>query len=481
MRKKSVLFFMVLGVILFCGCGNKKAPEADVPTSAGQQAETDGEQAAGTKDDGSEEGGFGEAGAGEGAGAGQETTDKTASGEADTQQNGAAEPLAISDEEIQFFTEFIQKTENYGFLLSEYDTPESVNLDEVFYGGAGIDETMPDEEISAYLAAFEQDELYTDCIKIVRERMDAFLRRKLGIGLEDVPDAFNWRYLPEYDAYYHEAGDTNYTSYDCVGGTKEGDFYTLHYHTDWLWDDPYSDCETVLKKNGDEYQFVSNRCLEVSGSAYGEGDPEVRAAYMAALQNFLENLTLPDGTQVELDPYWEDRPNENEFCIADVDGDGREELLVALTTTYMADMVEEVYEYDPDIQEMRKEMQEFPYVTYFDNGMILAAWSHNHTYGEDFWPYNMYRYDADSDTYLYMGCVTSWQKTFQPEGYPDDVDVSGTGTVYAITYGDEGVEDFCYNQEQYDQFYEETFGAANEIELQWHLLTGGELDDIIVR
>jgi len=486
MRKKSVLFLMIISAVVFCGCGNKKAPEADAPASAGQQAEADGEQTAGafgdkTQGDGSTEAGAEEdMRAGEGAGAGQEDADGTAPEEADTLENDTGKPVRLTQEEIQFFTEFIQKMENYGFLLSAYDAPGYVNLDEVFYSGAGIDEPMSDEEISAYLAAFGQEELYTDCIKIPRERMEAFLQKKLGIGLEDMGESFGetfaWRYLPEYDAYYHEAGDTNYTSYECVGGTKEGDLYTLHFHTDWFWDDPRSDRETVLRKDGEEYQFVSNHYVDGDAVEYESMNPEVRAAYAEALQNLLENLILPDGTQVELDPFWEDRPNENEFCIADVDGDGREELLVAVTTTYVAGMVEEVYEYDPDTQVMRKEFQEFPNVTYFDNGMILAGWSHNHTYGDDLWPYNMYRYDADSDNYLYMGCVTSWQKSFQPEGYPDDVDVSGTGTVYAVTPADEGVEDFCYNQEQYAQFYEETFGAADEVELQWHLLIDEELD-----
>lgn len=461
MRKKSVLLWMVLSIALLCSCGDTEMPESDDPVSTGQQpganvAQEDGVEGAGGETEGAEQ--------------------ENAGGESDAQDQNAAEPTALSEEEIRFFTEFIQKMENYGFLLSAYDAPEDVDLGEVFYGGAGIDEVMSDEEIAAYLAAYQQEEIYTDCVKVPRERVDAFLHSKLGIGLEEIREPFAWRYLSEFDSYYHEAGDTNYTAYDCVEGVREGDLYTLHFHTDWFWEDMRSDCETVIRKSGEEYQFVSNRYIGSNESGYGAGDPEVRAAYAAALQNLLENLIMPDGTQVELDSFWEDRPNENEFSIADVDGDGVEELIVALTTTYIADMREEVYEYDPATKKMRRELQEWPYVTYFDNGMILAGWSHNHTYGDDFWPYNMYRYDMASDEYLYMGCVTSWQKEFQPEGYPDDVDVSGTGTVYAITYGEEYTGEYDYDQLQYDQFYEEIFGMANEIELRWHLITEEELD-----
>lgn len=473
MRKKSVLLLTVLGIALLCGCGktetlNSNDPVSQEPSGKEQQPGKDQADGAGQAQENGGQNTGNESADGE-----QETSDGANADGSDAANLDVEEPVALSDEELQFFTEFIQRMENYGFLLSAYDAPNDVDLGEVFYSGAGIGEPMSEDEIAAYLAAYEQEELYTDCVKVPGEAMDAFLRRKLGIGREDV-DTSGWRYLPEYDAYYHEVGDTNYASYDCVEGVRQGEFYTLRFHTDWLWDDPRSDCEAVLRKNGDDYQFVSNRCLEAGEIAYGAVNSEILAAYAAALQDFLEDQILPDGTEVELDPFWDDRPNENVFCIGDVDRDGTEELLISLTTTYMEDMREAVYEYDPGTGEMRREFQEYPDVTYFDNGMILARWSDNHTYGEDFWPYHMYRYDADSDTYLYVGAVTSWQKTLHPEGYPDDVDVFGTGTVYSVSDG--CVEDFCYDQQRYDEFYEETFGTANEVELQWHLLTEEELE-----
>ena len=351
---------MVLSIALLCSCGNTEMPESDAPISTEQQPGANEPQ---------EDGAEGADGADEGAAQG--AADENAGGESDAQDQDAAKPTALSEEEIQFFTDFIQKMENYGFLLSAYDTPEYVNLEEVFYGGAGIGEVMSDEEIAAYLTAYQQEELYTDCVKVSRERMGAFLRSKLGIGLEEIREPFTWRYLSEFDSYYHEAGDTNYTSYDCIEGVREGDLYTLRFHTDWFWDDPRSDCETVIRKSGEEYQFVSNRYLGGSEIGYGAGNSEVRAAYAAALQNLMENLIMPDGTQAELDRFWEDRPNENEFSIADV---------------------------------------------------------------------------------------------------------SGTGTVYSITYGEEYTGEYDYDQLRYDQFYEEIFGMAGEIELQWHLITEAELD-----
>lgn len=264
MRKKSVLLFMVLSIALLCSCGNAETPESDDPVSTEQQpganeAQEDGAEGAGGADEGAEQG----------------AADENAVGESDAQDQDAAELTPLSEEEIQFFTDFIQKTENYGFLLSAYDTPEDVDLGEVFYSGAGIDEVMSDEEIEAYLTECRREEIYTDCVKVSRERLDAFLRAKLGIGLEEIRTPFPWFYLSEFDSYYHEAGDTNYTRYDCVEGVREGDLYTLRFHTDWFWEDPRSDCETVIRKSGEEYQFVSNRYLDGSEIGYGAGSCDV--------------------------------------------------------------------------------------------------------------------------------------------------------------------------------------------------------------
>lgn len=170
--------------------------------------------------------------------------------------------LALNDDERQFFTDFIQERENYGFLLSDYSVPEDVRLDEVLYSGAGFGEPLPEEDIPLYLEAAQQEFVETDCLKFTRQGIEDFLLRKLDIGMEDLNIPFEWIYLPETDSYYHEAGDTNYVRFSCVGGSRTGDIYTLHFtpESDWeLWN---GDCETVIVKTEDGYRFVSNHTLE---------------------------------------------------------------------------------------------------------------------------------------------------------------------------------------------------------------------------
>ncbi|MDE5747302.1 MAG: hypothetical protein K2I21_06970, partial [Acetatifactor sp.] len=132
----------------------------------------------------------------------------------------------------------------------------------VLYGGAGFGEEIPEEDIPLYLAQTQQEEVYTDCTKMTRQDIEDFLQRKLGVGLEDMSRPLEMVYVDQTDAYYHQAGDTNYVPFACTGGTRQGDTYTLHFTPAADWFTGFGDCETVLIKTGDDYRFISNRALE---------------------------------------------------------------------------------------------------------------------------------------------------------------------------------------------------------------------------
>lgn len=183
-------------------------------------------------------------------------------GDAPTGDGGqTVEETELTEEEQTFFTDYIQDKENYGFLLSEYDAPEDVNLFEVLYSGAGFGEEIPEEDKALYLNKVQQDEIYTDCLKMSRQDIDDFLRRKLGLGLADMTDPLDMVYLEETDAYYNQAGDTNYLPFACTGGTRQGDIYTLRFTPAADWAMGAGDREAVLVKTEDSCRFVSNHIL----------------------------------------------------------------------------------------------------------------------------------------------------------------------------------------------------------------------------
>lgn len=146
-------------------------------------------------------------------------------------------------------------------------------LDELFYSGAGMDtERVDDEEIAAYLKETGDEELYTDLTRLTGLQIDTFLQEKTGLSYNQMNRPLTWIYLPKYDAYYWEHGDTNYQSFRCIAGsTEDEENFTLEVVPEAGYEGedqsgyhiiPY---ETTVRKNATGYQFVSNRMRITDG------------------------------------------------------------------------------------------------------------------------------------------------------------------------------------------------------------------------
>ena len=127
------------------------------------------------------------------------------------------------------------------------------------------------------------------------------------------------------------------------------------------------------------------------------------------------------------------------FALYDVDGDGQEELLLNWTGASMADTVEYIWGYGDNGTHV--ELCEFPALTCYDNGVIEAEWSHNQGPAGEFWPYFLYRYNAETDQYEICGGADAWDKSVaktqeQGEVYPDDIDADQDGVVYYLLPAD---------------------------------------------
>lgn len=202
---------------------------------------------------------------------------------------------------------------------------------------------------------------------------------------------------------------------------------------------------------------------------------QIRHYYSGVLSELTVAWRLPD---MEIDTssleggFGEMR--DNTFAVTDIDGDGREELIISYANASMAGMFEVIYAYDPQRGQMRQEFLNFPSVIYYDNGVIIAEASHNHSRG-DFWPIDLYRYQAERDSYEWIGHVDTWDRKLSEEFYgeesksfPEELDVDGDGILYNIqmksladiTYN---YEDYRYNKADYEAWYQEIMAGAKEI------------------
>lgn len=198
---------------------------------------------------------------------------------------------------------------------------------------------------------------------------------------------------------------------------------------------------------------------------------QIRHYYGGILSQITAGWQLPDG---ELDTSSLGNGfgmmSDNHFAVTDIDGDGREELIVQYTNASMAGMFERIYDYDPAGGGLKCEFTNFPALTYYSNGIIKAEWSHNQGRGEA-WPYTLYRYDSESDVYVEIGAVDSWDKElsetwYEGQPFPDELDTDGDGTLFLIwKEGEEISYDFekiKYNQADVDEWLGSYLAGAPE-------------------
>lgn len=213
-------------------------------------------------------------------------------------------------------------------------------------------------------------------------------------------------------------------------------------------------------------------------SPTGTPVPATRIFFRAALEQLLEVEIAPDGSSLAYDQSFGDL-SENRFAIWDVDGDGEKELVFSFTTAPEAGKSEVIYCYDSQEERFSVELSEYPDLTYFSNGMILAKWSHNQGLaGEALWPYTLYTYDAARDGYQVLASVDAWDRTQSETGadgqpFPQEADPEGTGVVYFITQQD-GTR--TVGRQAYLAWYEQALEGAAPVELPYQNLTRQALD-----
>lgn len=214
-----------------------------------------------------------------------------------------------------------------------------------------------------------------------------------------------------------------------------------------------------------------------------EANRDTRTLYAQVLTTLLDENLLPGeindpggyiGTVSEREAM-----AENQFAVCDVDGDGREELVIQYTTTMVAGMQALIYDTDEN-GGLCLQFSEFPSLTFYDNGTIQAGWSHNQGLAGDFWPYTLYTYNPETDRYRDVGSVDAWSRDYQPQNYPADTDTSGTGFVYYV-YRDMGTEYGMLppvDESEYLQWREEYLAGSAELELPWQSLTAEHIQTL---
>lgn len=204
-------------------------------------------------------------------------------------------------------------------------------------------------------------------------------------------------------------------------------------------------------------------------------DNERKEAFISALENICHNQVFPDGREFQYDASTNGEGNQ--FAIYDIDFDGKEELIIQHTTAAMAGMVEVIYDYDSKTKLLEEELRSFPSLTYYNNGIVSADWSHNQGLAGlgDFWPYTLYQYKQESDTYIEIASVDAWNKERADEDYegnpfPDELDIDADGFIYFVTAEGTYAQNTVVDGEEYERWRSSLLGNAEKIEVPYQTL-----------
>lgn len=167
----------------------------------------------------------------------------------------------LLEDTLRQFGAYLSGNDNYGFLLSYYEDPRDVNLDALFYQGAGL-ENRSGAPGAAEAAEALFGNVPGDVIALSRDDLDGFLREKTGFGLSDMGGSLSWTYDSHTDLYYQIVSDTNYTPVECTGGRmdEKGNYIldcTLPY-----WGG--RETQLTLRPTKDGFRFVRNQELLVT-------------------------------------------------------------------------------------------------------------------------------------------------------------------------------------------------------------------------
>ena len=106
-----------------------------------------------------------------------------------------------------------------GFIVSTntYNKPSEIDLEEVFYSGAGFNNEISKEELEEYKKVTKYHE--TDMVKITTKQAEELYYNNTGEKLLNLKERLkDWTYIEKYDAYYNEVSDTNFESVSCIEG-----------------------------------------------------------------------------------------------------------------------------------------------------------------------------------------------------------------------------------------------------------------------
>ena len=196
---------------------------------------------------------------------------------------------------------YLNEESSYGFLLSSYEQPQEIDLNQVFYAGAGFEQKgITEKERKLLLERMPVKEITMPVNKVREEDVEALLKQKTGLSHEEflhpLGDLEEWAHIGRYNSWYTLNAETNRKQILCTDAWEQGDQVIVHYQLGKpvihpLPEDPKESSGTeksgrAEKTTGTEKTAGTDKPSKTEKSSEAElsGTAETTAAYAGTAQ-----------------------------------------------------------------------------------------------------------------------------------------------------------------------------------------------------
>jgi len=253
--------------------------------------------------------------------------------------------------------------------------------------------------------------------------------------------------------------------------------------------------ETGKEKENEKLEVTeeANQDSENEADKANNEDPSLNKARYAAYKELLLDLYKNNHLAEwgDIDFIDSESMSDNQFAIADVDKDGKEELIVYVTSTIVAGHAGIIYDFNEETGKVYAQLKEYPLLSFYENGAVEAGWSHNQGKAGDFWPYTLYVYDKESDSYKEAGYVDAYDRAlyeqnkdvFKDDPFPYDVDKDGNGFVYYLYSAENKLADYQkiapVDDDAYLSWLQNYTNGSKKIDITFYNLTEENINSIL--
>ena len=220
-----------------------------------------------------------------------------------------------------------------------------------------------------------------------------------------------------------------------------------------------------------------------AGTACSDKSKAQMTAYKDMMDSLLENGILTVGGKNYTYDMWKktltEHPDYNSFAIADVDGDGSEELIISFEGLSAAENKMYVFDYN-ESKGLYCETEFFYKDTRFYRDCAIVNSAKNQGPTGELWPYAVYKYNSEDDGYSFVCYVDAYDSKyfdlFPGWVFPQEYDLDNDGIVYRLHFAN--TDDIkTLDNAEYVKWRESIVDESTKKDLEFIKITSENVED----